>query len=98
MGRHTYGFYTGDLAIPPYLSQNEVLLDCEGGLIPNLWRRPSGTHTKWIIHKDEVEPYYQSKGLPDFIIEKKLRELKIVTPLLLVKSPKPATEQLNFIS
>jgi hypothetical protein len=72
-----YGFYTGQLAIEPYLSRQQIMADCEEGKIPDVYRR--GEKGYYIIPSAQVEPYYQSKKLPEFIITQKLQQLKLLS-------------------
>lgn len=77
MGGQKYGFYTGELQIPPYLTRQEIMEDCEAGEIPHVFRKNGkGFH---IVHRDQVEPYLRKKEIPDFLIEQKLKELKILS-------------------
>lgn len=69
-----FGFYTGELAIEPYLSRQRIMEDCEEGLIPDVYRR--GDKGYYIIPSVQVEPYYRSKNLPEPIIQQKLQALK----------------------
>lgn len=75
MAKKPLGFYTGDIAIPPYLTQAEIQEDCEAGNIPDVFRK--GEKGNNIIHRRYVEGYYRSKSLPDFVIEDKLKSLGI---------------------
>ncbi len=71
-----YGFYTGDLAIEPYLSQQQVWMDCRDEILAS-YRRPGKT-AYYVIAKEAVEPYYHSKNIPESIVRQKLNELRIL--------------------
>jgi hypothetical protein len=81
-----YGYYTGELAIEPFLSQHQVWMDCRDEILPT-YRRPGKT-AYYVVAAKDVEPYYRSKGIPDDIIQEKLKELKIFTE----------TEQLEILT
>lgn len=91
MGKH--GYYTGELVIPPYLSQNQICIDCSTGELPAT-RRP-GRHSYYIIPASAIEAYYRSKEfIPEDVILAKLKELKInqheeIVKNLLDKMPAP---------
>lgn len=72
MAKH--GFYASQLAIPPYLSHQEVTADCRDEILPAT-RRPGKT-TSYLIAASDVEGYYRSKGfIPEEVTRVKLREL-----------------------
>ena len=79
MAKYKHGYYTGDLEIDPYLMRKEVWEDCEAGLIPDLFRRAGSKRGYYIIPRQQVEPYFKRKGLPDDIIEDKLKSLGIMS-------------------
>lgn len=80
-----YGFYTSEVAIPPFLSQTEIQADCQAELIPDV-RRRYGQRTHYLIPHYVVEDYYKSKEIPERIILEKMRKLKIL----------PQTERQNL--